>query len=88
MDFCNLPHLRAVASAIWQYGFQEDPYSSAAGRRYWAECLAHGGGKPSHRIVSDYLEQPGLVPASLAGALVSELDTKNQEVEEALRVRR
>ena len=73
-----------MASAIWQHGFQEDPYSGAAGRRYWAECLAHGGGKASHLMVSDYLEQPAFQPASLAGCLVQELDTKNREVEAAL----
>jgi len=78
---------RAVASAIWQHGFQDDPYSGSAGQRYWTECLSHGGGKKSHLIVSDYLEQPGWEPASLASSLIQELDTKNWEVETALRER-
>jgi len=78
---------RGVASAIWQHGFQSDPFSNTAGHRYWTECLAHGGGKKSHLIVSEYLEQPNFAPASLADSLIMELDLKNEEVEAALRQR-
>jgi len=76
---------RAVASAIWQHGFQDDPYCGAAGRRYWSECLAHGGGKPSHLLVADHLHQQEFQPRALAASLLRELDTKKVEVEEALR---
>ena len=74
---------RSVASAIWQYSFQEDPYNRAAGVRYRNECLEHGGGKASHLLVRDYLQQE-MEPGKLASALIQELDNKNQEVEEAL----
>lgn len=74
---------RAVASAIWQHGFQQDPYSGTEGRKYWAECLSHGGGKPSHLLVSDYLGQAVTQPAALAGGLIQEVDTKRKEVERA-----
>jgi len=74
---------RAVASAIWQHGFQHDPYSGTEGRKYWAECLSHGGGKPSHLLVSDYLGQAVTQPAALAGGLIQEVDTKRKEVERA-----
>jgi len=74
---------RSVASAIWQYSFQEDPYSAEAGARYRKECLEHGGGKASHLLVSDYLQRQ-MEPGQLAAALIQELDTKQGEVEEAL----
>merc|ERR1719450_67710 len=74
---------RSVASAIWQYSFQENPYSREAGVRYRKECLEHGGGKASHLLVRDYLQQE-MEPGKLAAALINELDNKYQEVEEAL----
>merc|ERR1712083_880962 len=74
---------RAVASAIWQHGFQQDPYCGTQGRKYWAECLSHGGGKPSHLLVSDYLGQAVTQPAALAGGLIQEVDAKRREVERA-----
>merc|ERR1719228_2471552 len=74
---------RAVASAIWQHGFQQDPYCGSQGRKYWADCLAHGGGKPSHLLVSDYLGQAVTQPAALAGGLIQEVDAKRMEVERA-----
>merc|ERR1712062_464781 len=75
--------LQDVPSAIWQHGFQQDPYSGTEGRKYWAECLSHGGGKPSHLLVSDYLGQAVTQPAALAGGLIQEVDTKRKEVERA-----
>ena len=74
---------RSVASAIWQYSFQEDPYSGDAGARYRKECLEHGGGKASHLLVRDYLQEQ-MELSQLAAALIQELDIKNREVEEAL----
>merc|ERR1719466_681923 len=74
---------RSVASAIWQHSFQEDPFCGVAGGRYRKECLEHGGGKASHLLVGDYLEEE-MEPGQLATALIQELDTKNREVEEAL----
>ena len=53
--------------------------------RYWSECLAHGGGKPSHLLVADHLHQQEFQPRALAASLLRELDTKKVEVEEALR---
>ena len=42
-----------------------------------AECLAHGGGKPSHQLVSDFLQRE-VVPEDLADAVVAEIDTKTE----------
>jgi len=75
---------RAVASAIWQANFSEDPYSRDEGSRYWSECLAHGGGKPSHLLVADYLGHQGVQVEELAQALIQELDAKNRDVARAL----
>lgn len=75
---------RSVASAIWQKSFQEDPFSRAQGERYRAECLSHGGGKPSHTLVGDYLGSQ-LTPQQLSEALIQELDMKNSQVQQALR---
>ena len=75
---------RSVASAIWQKSFLEDPFSRAQGERYRAECLSHGGGKPSHTLVGDYLGSQ-LTPQQLSEALIQELDMKNSQVQQALR---
>lgn len=66
---------RAVASLIWQRDFDADPFNPDAGGRYRRECLAHGGGKPSYRLVSDYLGGGDHLvgPQQLAEALVSEI---------------
>ena len=66
---------RSVASSIWQKCFQSDPLNPDAGRRYRAECLAHGGGKPSHELVSDFLGRE-VNPEDLADAVVAEIDSK------------
>ena len=75
---------RSVASAIWQKSFLEDPFSRAQGDRYRTECLSHGGGKPSHTLVGDYLGCQ-LTPQQLSEALIQELDMKNDQVQQALR---
>ena len=75
---------RSVASAIWQKFFQDDPYSREAGVKYREECLSHGGGKPSHLLIGDYLgADGGLSPDQLAAALISEIDLKQHELEQA-----
>ena len=75
---------RSVASAIWQKSFQADPFSRDAGVKYREECLAHGGGKPSHLLVGDHLDCQ-LSPQQLADALIQEIDTKQEQLEESLR---
>jgi len=67
---------KSVASAIWQKNFQDDPFSSTAGKRYRDECLSHGGGKRSLSLVSDYLQED-LQPCQLSAALLTEVDNKN-----------
>ncbi len=63
---------RAVAASIWSALFAGDPLDGSAGARYRRECLAHGGGKPSAKIVSDLL---GVKSASLlTDAVVAEVD--------------
>lgn len=75
---------RSVASAIWQKTFQDDPFSREAGVKYREECLAHGGGKPSHLLVGDHLGCQ-LAPEQLATALIQEIDNKQHQLEESLR---
>jgi hypothetical protein len=41
--------------------------------------LSHGGGKPSHRLVSDFLGSE-VRPEDLSDALIAEIDAKNDEV--------
>ena len=74
---------RSVASAIWQQSFQSDPFSRAQGERYRQECLSHGGGKPSHTLVGDYLGCQ-LTPGQLSESLIQEIDMKNSQVQQAL----
>merc|ERR1712142_1068546 len=74
---------RSVASAIWQFSFESDPFCRTAGVRYRKECLEHGGGKASHLLVGDYLKEK-LTPSQLASALINEVDAKNREMEDAL----
>ncbi len=89
---------RAVAASIWRSLFAPaivgssssdgggggDPLAGAseAGRRYRSECLAHGGGKPGARIVSDLLGVGDLAssPELLAGAVVAEVDAAAEAV--------
>ena len=75
---------RSVASSIWQRYFQNDPLNPDAGAKYRQECLSHGGGKPSLKLVSDFL---GLQaePEVLADALISELDCKKDIVKSVLK---
>ena len=43
-----------------------------------------GGGKPSHLLIGDYLgADGGLSPDQLAAALISEIDLKQHELEQA-----
>ena len=46
---------RAVAGAIWNKLFAQDPLSRQAGERYRYEVLAPGGGKPAQKIAEDVL---------------------------------
>jgi intermediate peptidase len=70
---------RSVASSIWQHYFEADPLNSEGGANYRHDCLAHGGGKPSHLLVSDFLGR-SVQPEHLAEALIKEIDTKNDLV--------
>ncbi|CAG5102396.1 Similar to MIPEP: Mitochondrial intermediate peptidase (Homo sapiens) [Cotesia congregata] len=71
---------RAVASWIWQTYFQKDPLSRSAGEKYRRECLAHGGGKPASKVVSDFLNKEASA-GNFANALVNEIDEKDQHVQ-------
>ena len=74
---------RSVASSIWQKSFEANPFSRDAGVKYREECLAHGGGKPSHLLVGDHLGCQ-LTPDQLATALIQEIDNKQHQLEESL----
>jgi len=68
-----------VASTIWQKYFLADPFNRDSGLKYRNECLAHGGGKPSHRLVSDFLGSD-VNPENLSEALLAEVDAKCDEL--------
>ncbi|KAF3425321.1 hypothetical protein E2986_06228 [Frieseomelitta varia] len=71
---------RAIASWIWQTYFQADPFSRTAGDRYRKECLAHGGGKPPSKLVSDFLNKDANA-SNFAKSLLYEIDMKMENVE-------
>ena len=48
-------HCRRYASQIWASCFQADPLSRAAGERYRAEVLAHGGAKDPQEMITSLL---------------------------------
>ena len=75
---------RSVASLIWQRFFEDDPLNSEAGQRYREECLSHGGGKPSQKLVSDCLGV-NVTPEVLANALLSEVESKQEAVTEMVK---
>lgn len=70
---------RAIASWIWQTYFQKDPMSRISGEKYRRECLAHGGGKPSSKVVSDFLNQEASAE-NFAKSLLTEIDAKDEHV--------
>ncbi|XP_020290240.1 mitochondrial intermediate peptidase isoform X2 [Pseudomyrmex gracilis] len=71
---------RAIAAWIWQTYFHEDPFCRSAGERYRRECLAHGGGKPASKLVSDFLNKEANA-ATFAKSLINEVDMKNSHVQ-------
>ncbi|XP_076657246.1 mitochondrial intermediate peptidase isoform X1 [Halictus rubicundus] len=70
---------RAIASWIWQTYFQADPFNRTAGDRYRNECLAHGGGKPSSKLVSDFLHKEASAN-NFAKSLLNEIDMRTEQV--------
>ncbi|KZC13629.1 Mitochondrial intermediate peptidase [Dufourea novaeangliae] len=70
---------RAIASWIWQTYFQADPFNRTAGDRYRKECLAHGGGKPSSILVSDFLDKEASA-SNFAKSLLNEIDMRTEQV--------
>lgn len=75
---------RAIASWIWQTYFQENPFDRIAGERYRNECLAHGGGKPSSKLVSDFLYKEASA-SNFAKSLLNEIDVRTEQVQRARR---
>lgn len=71
---------RAIASWIWRTYFQADPFSRTAGHRYRKECLAHGGGKPPSKLVSDFLNKDANA-SNFAKSLLYEIDMKMENIE-------
>ncbi|KAL1461836.1 hypothetical protein WDU94_013704 [Cyamophila willieti] len=71
---------RAVASWIWQSYFEKDPFSRDSGDAYRLNCLSHGGGKPSNKLVSDFLQKE-ITAESLTNSLMQELDKNNHAIE-------
>ncbi|CAK9818935.1 Mitochondrial intermediate peptidase [Anthophora quadrimaculata] len=71
---------RAIASWIWHTYFKADPFNRTAGNRYRIECLAHGGGKPPSKLVSDFLYKEANA-GNFAKSLLYEIDTKMEHVQ-------
>ncbi|XP_015587416.1 mitochondrial intermediate peptidase isoform X2 [Cephus cinctus] len=71
---------RAIASWIWQTYFQADPLCRSSGEKYRRECLAHGGGKPPSKLVSDFLNKEANA-TNFAKSLINEIDMKNDHVQ-------
>lgn len=67
---------KAVASFIWQIYFANDPLNRENGTRYRNECLAHGGGKPPRKLLTDFLQRE-VTPNKLADSLTREIDDKS-----------
>lgn len=76
---------RAIAFWIWQTYFQSDPFSRSAGEKYRKECLAHGGGKPPSKLVSDFLNKE-VSASDFAKSLINEIDVKNEHVQMVKRI--
>lgn len=72
---------RAIASWIWHAYFKADPFSRTAGERYRNECLAHGGGLPSRKLVAAFLGRD-VTAQSLTQSLVGELDETRERIQE------
>lgn len=64
---------RAVAAWTWRELFCDDPFRRAAGERYRRELLSHGGAKPAHQLVSDFLSKE-VTPETLAAVLIADID--------------
>ncbi|XP_076621467.1 mitochondrial intermediate peptidase [Colletes latitarsis] len=75
---------RAIASWIWQTYFQADPFNRTAGDRYRKECLSHGGGKPSSKLVSDFLNKEASAN-NFAKSLLNEIDMRTDEAQKVKR---
>ncbi|XP_034937500.1 mitochondrial intermediate peptidase [Chelonus insularis] len=78
---------RAIASWIWQTYFQKDPFSRSSGEKYRRECLAHGGGKPSSKVVSDFLNQEAN-GENFAKSLLTEIDAKDEHVQSIIQAKK
>lgn len=74
--------LKNMYSILFQLQF--DPLNPECGDKYRRECLAHGGGKPSHQLVSDYLGSE-IRPEDLSNALITEIDEKQEDLKEFMR---
>ena len=75
---------RAIASWIWHTYFQANPFDRTAGDRYRKECLAHGGGKPSSKLVSDFLHKEANA-SNFAKSLLNEIDIRTEQIQKLVR---
>ena len=53
------------------------------GEKYRTEVLAHGGGKPPHSMVGEFLGRD-VSAENMVEALMTDLDTKKRKVESVL----
>jgi len=74
---------RAVASWIWQEYFVADPLNSTNGEKYRREVLAHGGGVPAKKLVSNFLGK-AITSDNLTDALIMDLDSNQRRLENFL----
>lgn len=70
---------RALASWIWETYFEANPLDRSNGEKYRRECLAHGGGKPPHALITDFLKREP-TPTLLADSLINEIVHKRSSM--------
>ncbi|XP_044012443.1 mitochondrial intermediate peptidase-like [Aphidius gifuensis] len=78
---------KAIASWIWQMYFQDDPLNRTAGDKYRYEFLAHGNGKISSKLVTDFVKQD-ITAENLAKTLIDDIKNNEDQIQyiEALKI--
>lgn len=75
---------KAISSWMWNTYFEKDPLNRAAGEKFRRECLAHGGGIPSRKLVSNYLGIE-VEADNLSDSLINEITQNYEKIGEVSR---
>lgn len=49
------------------------------GEKYRMECLSHGGGISSRKLIANFLKRD-VTPRNLSNSLINEIDTNNEKL--------